>query len=798
MLLPGIMLCLLCAARMDGFIDSLKNRLAAYQAERPFNNLYVHLDKNNYLTNESIWFKAYMLTNAGLQNKVLFVRLTDADKKIILSYQFPMYDIRAHGDILLPDTLKQGDYYFYAFTNTMVNFTPNQAFVQKIKIFKNAAENMEAEAGVTDSTKLRRGQAVDILIKLKKGNRYITDVKGNYQLLVDDKPIKTGKTTTNFLGEAFISFTYPQIADDKTLRVTAKFNKDDDIALLNLNLRHEASPVVVNVWPEGGHLIADITNHVAIEVGDNKKNPLATTLLFKNGDKVLATLQTNQYGIAQCSFVPHANGHYYFEVPGNSNKTPVELKTGIEQTGFGLRVIRAANRFYAAVYNKGKSDSATLVLRSYSEILWQQALSLKPGDSTRIELPAPASAKEVVSLAVFDSKGDIAAERLFMNKQGENFNITVQTDKPGYGLRQKVKVTIAAKDLANKPLMANLSAAVIEKTRITAGTYTTILDNYYYKALSQSFAEQHYNAANPDDMDAVLIGKQWYGSNWADVLNYKPKGYRRIIKNTDGVSGHIISLKHKPVELKSLFMFSKGGLNEVPVDADGYFYIPSGDLITDRSYKKYLMLNSDFYDKYNINIENFESEYDNMTVFSGAFRFPDLYNTMVKLNDKTGINLKGNIQLHEVKIKSNTELSSDGYNFTSKTCNDYVCLYNILNCSNHKSGTIPVDGETYTYMGRKVIYHGCASQQPPPNHFSLKNISTPNNFILPDYNKDPSNEPELRSTIYWAPNLNTDKDGKVTFEFFTSDIKGDFTIMVQGIDINTLRPVYGTGGFGVK
>ncbi|WP_448702225.1 hypothetical protein ACFGVR_07845 [Mucilaginibacter sp. AW1-3] len=808
-LLPGIILLCLCAARIDGrmhgltggLIDSLQHRMAVYQAERPFNNLYVHLDKNNYLTNESIWFKAYMLTNPGLENKVLFVRLTDADKKVILSYQFPVYDIRAHGDMLLPDTLKQGEYFFYAFTNTMLNFAPNQVFVQKIKIFKNAAENMEAEAGVTDSTKLRRGAAVDILIKLKKGNRYVTDVKGNYQLLVDDKPIKAGKVTTNFLGEAFISFTYPQIADNQTLKVTAKFNKDNDGAELNLNLRHEASPVVVNVWPEGGHLVEGIVNHVAIEAGDNKNNPLTTALLFKNGDEVLARLQTNAYGIAKLDFVPRATGNYHFEVPGNTNKTPIVMNAKIEPAGLGLWVKQTGNRFYATVYNKGKSDSATLVLRSYTNVLWHQGLVVKTGDSTRVELPAADFPKGVLSLALFDNAGNCAAERLLMNKQTEQVSIGVQTDKPSYGLRQRVKVTINARDLANMPMVTNLSVAVVEKTRINSGSYTTILDNYYYKALSQSFADQHYNSANAADMDAVLIGKKWYANNWTDLLAYKPRGYRRMLKNTDGVSGMITSLKHKPIQLKSLIVMSKGGFSEVPVDKDGYFYIPSDDLITERSDKRYIMLNPDFYDKYDIKITNFEGEYDNMAVFSGAFRFPDLYNSIVKLNDKTGVNLKGNIQLREVKIKDNTrntELSVDMSSFTSKTCNDYVCMYSILNCPNHKFGNPPVDGGIYIYNGRPVVYHGCASQMPSPTRFLLKNIATPNKFILPDYDKDPSNEPELRSTIYWESNLNTGTDGKVTFEFFTSDIKGDFTIMVQGIDVKTLRPVYGTGGFVVR
>ncbi|OCX52230.1 hypothetical protein BEL04_12155 [Mucilaginibacter sp. PPCGB 2223] len=778
----------------------MKRRLAIYQAERPFCNLYVHLDKNNYLTNESIWFKAYLLSGTDLQNKVLFVRVKDADKKVVLSAQFPMYDVRAHGDILLPDTLKEGEYFFYAFTNSMLNLPAGQVFVQKIRIFKNNADNMEAEAGVTDSAKLRRGSPVDILVKLKKGNRYVTDVKGSYRLLVDDKPVKAGKITTNFLGEAFISFTYPQITDDQTLKVQARFTKDDDVADLNLNLRHEASPVIVKVWPEGGHLVAGVDNHVVVEAGDNKGNPLPTALILKDGDKVMARLQTNGYGIAQFNFIPQSISQYHFEVPGNTNKTPIAFTASIEPGAWSLQVIKAGNGFSALIHNQSKSDSCTLVLRSYDEVLWRKMILVEPGGSAHVDIPAAQYPRAVLSLALFNSRGLVTAERLLMNRQNEQIRISVQTDKPGYGQRQKVKVTISAEGEAGNPILANLSAAVVEKTRISAESYTTILDNYYYKPLSRSFADQHYSNAGANDLDAILTGKTWYGSDWASILNYKPKGYRKMFKSADGVSGQITSLKNKPLALKSLIMLSKNSIDEIPLTPEGTFYIPPESLTAQAGEKKYLMLNQDFYDKYAIKLNDYEGEYDNIVTYSGVFRFPDAYNTMVKLNDKTGINLKGTIQLHEVKIQNQVKtlgLSFDGRDFTSKTCNDYVCLYNILNCPNHKFGNPPVDGGIYTYQGHQVVYHGCASQV-QPNHFLLKNISTPNNFILPDYDKDPSNEPELRSTVYWSPNLNTGKDGKVSFEFFTSDIKGDFTIMVQGVNAKTLRPVYATGTLVVK
>ncbi len=788
------------ATDISGIIDSLKSKMATYQSERPFVNLYVHLDKNIYLTNESIWFKAYLLTAHNPDNKVLFVRLTDKNKKVVLSYQFPMYDIRAHGDVALPDSLKEGDYYFYAYTNIMVNNSPDQVFVQKIKVFENAAEDMQAEAGVTDSSKLHRGGNVDILIKLKKNGRYVTDAKGSYQLMVDDKAIKTARISTNFLGEAFISFTYPQLADDQTLQVKAKFNKNADNAVLNLNLRHEASPVLVNVYPEDGHLIEGISNRCTVEAGDNRNNPLATTLLFKSGSKLIATLKTNKYGLATLNFKPQAGVDYHFEVPGNSNKTPTVLSNKIEVWGYSLQVTHVGGKIFASIANTGKADSALLVLRTHNKILWHQDINLKNGDSTKIELPVNSYPKQIFSIALFDSQSNCIAERLLQNKPDEDCQIEIATDKPSYGQRQKVKVMLNARYLNGTSIPGNLSIAVVEKTRINTESYVSILDAYYCKALSASFPDQHYSGATAAEMDAILLTKHWHQNTWDVVFNYKPRGTVRLIKNVDGVTGKVDRIDHKPVELKQLLIYSKiKGFRAVPINSDGSFVITASELTGERTDNEYLVLDRHFYDSYKITMANFEKEYDGMVQFADAMRFLEPYNSMVKLNDKTGLNLKGTVQLHEVKIAhrltEEQQLKTGVYRSTN--CNDFVCENHVLNCPNHKKGFPPVEGGRYHYRGYFIIYYGCGNPE-AANHPLLKKISLPYDFLLPDYDKEPSAEPELRSTIYWNPNINTDKSGKVSFEFYTSDIKGDFTVIVQGIAIGSLRPIMGTKGFTVK
>jgi outer membrane receptor protein involved in Fe transport len=59
-------------------------------------------------------------------------------------------------------------------------------------------------------------------------------------------------------------------------------------------------------------------------------------------------------------------------------------------------------------------------------------------------------------------------------------------------------------------------------------------------------------------------------------------------------------------------------------------------------------------------------------------------------------------------------------------------------------------------------------------------------FYSPKYiaTKTSAQAPDLRNTIYWNPNLVTDKDGKVSFQYFNNDTRGTYRVVVEGIDDN--------------
>jgi hypothetical protein len=86
--------------------------------------------------------------------------------------------------------------------------------------------------------------------------------------------------------------------------------------------------------------------------------------------------------------------------------------------------------------------------------------------------------------------------------------------------------------------------------------------------------------------------------------------------------------------------------------------------------------------------------------------------------------------------------------------------------------------------------YGSTIKSDVPN-LILKGYTSPRRFYTPDYadNKAENSLPDHRTTIYWTPHVQTDKKGKATVSFYTSDDVQIGKILVEGVD--------GTGKIGV-
>ena len=96
---------------------------------------------------------------------------------------------------------------------------------------------------------------------------------------------------------------------------------------------------------------------------------------------------------------------------------------------------------------------------------------------------------------------------------------------------------------------------------------------------------------------------------------------------------------------------------------------------------------------------------------------------------------------------------------------------------------VPLYLEITTYSGNGAyLAHTPGRYVYKPIGFSL-----PKQFYSPRYtikNKNIAPGIDLRSTIHWEPNVITDKNGKATVSFFSADKPADYTIIMEGTDLN--------------
>lgn len=106
----------------------------------PAEHIYLQCNQDYYTAGETIWFKAYLFSkyNPSTLSTNLFVELLNEDRKIVLSVRFPVFAGTATGNLDLPDTLAQGAYVLRAYTIWSFNFGDEYVFKRGVAILNES------------------------------------------------------------------------------------------------------------------------------------------------------------------------------------------------------------------------------------------------------------------------------------------------------------------------------------------------------------------------------------------------------------------------------------------------------------------------------------------------------------------------------------------------------------------------------------------------------------------------------------------------------------------------------------
>lgn len=145
-------------------IKSYSQHFIAFSKSYPQEKVYLHFDNSSWYLGESIWFKAYAVradrNSKSTISKVLYVELLNAEGYVVETKKFKLENGVCHGDFNLNLSNHAGFYEIRAYTLYMLNFGDKNYFSRVFPVYDHPALSGEYKAQITERP---RSQAIPAL-----------------------------------------------------------------------------------------------------------------------------------------------------------------------------------------------------------------------------------------------------------------------------------------------------------------------------------------------------------------------------------------------------------------------------------------------------------------------------------------------------------------------------------------------------------------------------------------------------------------------------------------------------------
>ena len=149
-------LCLLAFITATFIVNAqnFEQPLVKWNSENPIQKLYLQLDREDYFSGQTVWFKAYFLSEflPSSANSTLFVELLNNNSSVIIKKVLPVFGAVSYGQLQIPDTLSTGSYQLRAYTPLMLNNSKDYLFSKRINIYGREKKGAGSVTGNSKTT----------------------------------------------------------------------------------------------------------------------------------------------------------------------------------------------------------------------------------------------------------------------------------------------------------------------------------------------------------------------------------------------------------------------------------------------------------------------------------------------------------------------------------------------------------------------------------------------------------------------------------------------------------------------
>jgi hypothetical protein len=761
-----------------------------------FQTMHVHFDKDIYLPGETIWFKAYLYNVLEISTAAsnFYAAIYDDMGKLLQQKQYPIIGGTCNGDFEIPDSIQGSRIQFRAFTRAMIQNDNNNIYTRILSVY-----NKEGALNIPDKKNIQ-------LEFFTEGGNMVAWLENHIAFkasFADGSPAKiTGQIIEVERDKIIDSFYANDLGLGKIiLRPWLRKNyiavwKDENGITNQTKL-----PVII---PAGVVLHSEISNNEIIcDIAKNKSNDSLNELHL--------LIQSGNYQVYNADIsLANEMEIYSFKIPLTDIPVGLLQLSLIDkyQTVLQQRILFNADNNYTKRVEI-KTDSITLNAKGRSEI----EITLQ--DTTLTNLSISVSDANFYHQA---SNNSIIQELLFCTQLKElNLNAAAIIKDTNRKITDLVMLTHHWRKYNWRQLTVNKN------------TNPAMLDDYI--TLTINYNERNKTLPQEDALNLIIndkdLGEQLYTLKPVNSYSFKKGGliFFGAVKvgwqmNKNKTLSNYLAIS-KSDSLKFLPDMPAFKNNFYPSIASAPFSNKTIEIFRQGSISKFneiktikeVIVKSAY--KGNVitaRINELDKTYTS-GMFSGTVRGYQLNVIDDTLGVKAGNNLRDYIRYRVpgLELRKNTTFGKWQYQssedmktvvpvfvptlvFLNETqLNpeednpfDFIVLSDVAYVK-YLPGIV-LGSSTTSTSGAIYIYTKKGNEKTPatkgiPNIY-ITGYSPAKEFVVPGYtDKASMKKMDLRSTIYWNPNVVLDKSvNKIKLRFFNNDISKKIVLKIEGVN----------------
>lgn len=337
------------------------------------------------------------------------------------------------------------------------------------------------------------------------------------------------------------------------------------------------APVKIELFPEGGNLIAQAPNKVVAVATKNGKPATVEGRVVDESGTEIARFTCDKNGLASFELKPERQVQYKVVSLLGSESTPL----AVEQEGYSLSLSNDGELIKATINlqsRKESTESVTVILTSHSQIKYASMIGVSSTSPASVLIPVRGLSAGIAQLTVFDAKTKVVANRLVFIAPQMDAKVDLKLDKQAVSTRSPVSFEFDIKDQFGASKSSDMLVTSYYKNLFAEAEDVDFVEELLVATdiPGSRFLLEQIDISTPAgfmSLDQYLISQQWERFNWEEVLSNKRKEPEFLAGGTliyDGVATFIDNGKPVPDStLVLLFLQERTFGYEVNTSANG-------------------------------------------------------------------------------------------------------------------------------------------------------------------------------------------------------------------------------------